>query len=99
MHLMKVKNNNTLGRHIAYVHTYHITYIHAQRAGPDAPIDELDANGCTALMYATMADSRLAVEMLLNFSAKREKVIKESIIYWGCTVPYRAFCSMYPYDL
>ena len=42
--------------------------------GPNAPIDELDANGCTPLMYAAMADSHLAVEMLLNFSARREQV-------------------------
>ena len=45
-----------------------------QHLGPNAPIDELDANGCTPLMYAAMADSQLAVEMLLNFSARREQV-------------------------
>ena len=42
--------------------------------GPDAPIDELDANGCTPLMYAVMSESRLVIEMLLNFSARREQV-------------------------
>lgn len=45
--------------------------------GPNAPIDELDANGCTPLMYAAMADSHLAVEMLLNFSARREQTDPE----------------------
>ena len=45
-----------------------------QQHGPNAPIDDLDANGCTPLMYAAMADSRLAIEMLLNFSARREQV-------------------------
>ena len=45
-----------------------------QQLGPDAPLDELDANGCTPLMYAVMSESRLAIEMLLNFSARREEV-------------------------
>ena len=45
-----------------------------QQLGPEAPINELDANGCTPLMYAVMADSRFAIEMLLNFSARREQV-------------------------
>ena len=45
-----------------------------QQHGPSAPLNELDENGCTPLMYAAIADSRLAIEMLLNFSAKREKV-------------------------
>ena len=47
---------------------------HIQQLGPDAPIDDLDANGCTPLMYAVMSESRLAIEMLLNFSARREQV-------------------------
>jgi len=45
-----------------------------QLQGPDAAINKLDANGCTPLMYAVMADSKLAIEMLLNFGAKREQV-------------------------
>ena len=45
-----------------------------QYHGPGAPINELDSNGCTPLMYAAMADSILAIEMLLNFSARREQV-------------------------
>lgn len=45
-----------------------------QLQGPGAAINKLDANGCTPLMYAVMADSKLAIEMLLNFGAKREQV-------------------------
>ena len=45
-----------------------------QVLGPGDAIDRLDVNGCSPLMYAVMADSRLAVEMLLNFSARREQV-------------------------
>lgn len=45
-----------------------------QQLGLNAPIDDLDANGCTPLMYAVLAESRLAIEMLLNFSARREQV-------------------------
>ena len=55
-----------------------------QLQGPGAPIDALDGNGCTPLMYAVMADSRLAVEMLLNFSAKRETVSN----YYTYTKPH-----------
>lgn len=47
-----------------------------QQYGPRAPINELDSNGCTPLMYAAMADSVLGIEMLLSFSARREKVGK-----------------------
>ena len=49
-----------------------------QYHGPGAPINDLDSNGCTPLMYAAMADSILAIEMLLNFSARREQVSHES---------------------
>ena len=42
--------------------------------GPDAPLNELDSNGCTPLMYAAVADSILAIEILLSYSAKREQV-------------------------
>ena len=45
-----------------------------QLQGPDAAINQLDANGCTPLMYAVMADSKLGIEMLLNFGTKREQV-------------------------
>lgn len=37
-------------------------------------MDIPDENGCTPLMYAAIADSWPAAEMLLNFSAKREMV-------------------------
>ena len=37
-------------------------------------MDIPDENGCTPLMYAAIADSWPAAEMLLNFSAKRETV-------------------------
>ena len=42
--------------------------------GPNAPLNELDSNGCTPLMYAAVADSVLAIEILLSYSAKRERV-------------------------
>lgn len=45
-----------------------------QREGPNAPLNELDENGCSPLMYAALADAVPAVEMLLNFGAKRETV-------------------------
>lgn len=45
-----------------------------QVQGPDAPLNELDSNGCTPLMYAAVADSVLAIEILLSYSAKREQV-------------------------
>ena len=45
-----------------------------QLQGPNAAINQLDANGCTPLMYAVMADSKLGIEMLLNFGTKREQV-------------------------
>lgn len=51
-----------------------LSFVCTQKHGPTAPIDGLDANGCTPLMYAAVADSQLAIEMLLNFSAKREQV-------------------------
>lgn len=47
---------------------------HLQREGPNAPMNELDENGCSPLMYAALADSVPVVEMLLNFAAKREIV-------------------------
>lgn len=47
-----------------------------QREGPDAPLNELDHNGCTPLMYAAMADSVTTLEILLHFAAKREMVIQ-----------------------
>lgn len=45
-----------------------------QQIGPGDHVDFLDENGCTPLMYAAIADSWPAAEMLLNFSAKREMV-------------------------
>lgn len=45
-----------------------------QRDGHNAPLNELDENGCTPLMYAALSDSDSAIEMLLNFSARREEV-------------------------
>ena len=59
-----------------------------QKHGPRAPIDELDANGCTPLMYAAIADSQLAIEMLLNFSAKREQVREVHGLFFtmGCVL-------------
>ena len=45
-----------------------------QHEGPNAPLDELDDNGCTPLMYAAMADSERAIQLLLNLSAAREQV-------------------------
>lgn len=48
--------------------------VRLQHYGPGAPINDLDLNGCTPLMYAALADSILAIEMLLNFSARRETV-------------------------
>ena len=42
--------------------------------GPRAPLDQLDQNGCTPLMYAVMGDSKDAIEVLMNFSAKKEVV-------------------------
>ena len=82
MHLMKVGSSAQSGETVLCV-----IYIEAVKAlftssiprivqlqGPDAAINKLDANGCTPLMYAVMADSKLAIEMLLNFGAKREQV-------------------------
>lgn len=72
-----------------------------QREGPNAPLNELDENGCCPLMYAAMADAVPAVEMVLNFSAKREMVswkhcissmvllLMGRLIHWGgllCTM-------------
>ena len=54
-----------------------------QQMGPDAPIDEFDANGCTPLMYAVMSESQQAIEMLLNFGARREQVAK---LHTCCTI-------------
>ena len=45
-----------------------------QKEGPNAPLNELDENGCCPLMYAAIADAVPAVEMLLNFGARRDTV-------------------------
>ena len=47
-----------------------------QRDGRNAPLNELDKNGCTPLMYAALSDSDSAIEMLLNLSVRREQVNK-----------------------
>jgi ankyrin repeat protein len=39
-------------------------------------LSQLDANGCSPLMYAVMADSKPAIEALMSFSAKKELVRK-----------------------
>lgn len=49
--------------------------------GPDAPLNELDGNGCTPLMYAAAADSVLAIEILLSYSAKREQVCARLVMF------------------
>ena len=58
-----------------YIHRVDILFT-MQSHGPDAPLDELDNNGCTPLMYAAVADSVLAIEILLSYSARREQVIE-----------------------
>ena len=50
----------------------------ARSEGPQAPLNLLDRNGCTPLMYAVMGDSKDAIEVLMNFSAK-----KEVVSWWG----------------
>lgn len=53
-----------------------VYYVYIQREGLSAGLDEPDnINGCTPLMYAAMADSESAIEMLLNLSVKREQVM------------------------
>ena len=47
--------------------------------GPQAPLNLLDDNGCTPLMYAVIGDSKDAIEVLMNFSAKKE-VVSEQIL-------------------
>ena len=47
--------------------------------GPQAPLNLLDGNGCTPLMYAVIGDSKDAIEVLMNFSAKKE-VVSEQIL-------------------
>jgi ankyrin repeat protein len=71
---------------------------HAQQHGPNAPVDELDANGCTPLMYAAMADSRLAIEMLLNFSARREQVQSRHRYYRLRTRDWKRITCVHRYN-
>eukprot|EP00731_Ephydatia_muelleri_P038669 Em0853g5a len=54
-------------------------------------VDILDDNGCTPLMYAAIADSWQAAEMLLNFSARREMTDTEG----RTAVHYAAFFGKY----
>ena len=51
--------------------------LYIQVQGPNAPLNELDSNGCTPLMYAAVADSVLAIEILLSYSAMREQVSED----------------------
>ena len=46
-------------------------------------LSQLDANRCSPLMYAVMADSKTAIETLMNFSAKKELV---SVYVSSCTL-------------
>lgn len=49
-------------------------FVFVQREGPNVRINQLDENECSPLMYAVLADSIPAIEVLLHCGAKREEV-------------------------
>ena len=46
-----------------------------QAEGPNIQLNELDANNLTPLMYAVLADSRQALEILANSGCRKEQVM------------------------
>ena len=46
-----------------------------QAEGPNIQLNELDANNLTPLMYAVLADSRQALEILVNSGCRKEQVM------------------------
>jgi len=45
-----------------------------QAQGPNIQLNQLDANNLTPLMYAVLADSRQALEILVNSGCRKEQV-------------------------
>lgn len=58
-------------------------------------MDILDDNGCTPLMYAAIADSWQAAEMLLNFSARREMVGNCHCLKDGCRMKWSFIAELF----
>ena len=48
-----------------------------QAEGPNIQLNQLDANNLTPLMYAVLADSRQALEILVNSGCRKEQVHTE----------------------
>ena len=55
-----------------------------QAEGPNIQLNQLDDNNLTPLMYAVLADSRQALEILVNSGCRKEQV---NMIARGCMGP------------